>query len=457
MVLTRDDFQETYSLLQSLVQAGCVNPPGNELKAIKVVEAFLKNKGITEIFISESAQNRANLFSKISGSDPHAGALLLGPAHVDVVPVSNLDQWIDDPFSGTIKDGFMYGRGTLDMLYIVASQVIAFCKVFEERIFLKGDLMLLIVADEESGGTYGTDHFFKHHKDLLQLDQHKVYAITEGGGSVLYNNLLLLRAGERGSFWKRLSFSGTPGHGAFPFKTDNAITKASAAATRLYEYMHNDMPTDIEPVRLFLESLATFDTDIAHLLSNESNFKSQLSEFFNKNPKLARDLFSITHLTFSPNVIEGGNKVNSVPGMAYLDVDIRTLPQQDEAYVMKHLTKALGSDLKPEISSMVDEDAIKLGSLSPPTPDKSTFVKAIHEVVAMDLPNVKIIPSIVGGGTDARYCRAIDIDAYGFSVLNPELDPSELGPIHGINERIDLKSIDLTLSAYYNLVLKFLN
>ena len=265
-MLDQSDFEETYALLQSLVQTRCINPPGNELKAIQFIHSFLKKKGITNIFISESAPNRANLFTKIEGSDKTADAILLGPAHVDVVPVSNLDQWTFDPFAGTIKDGFIYGRGVIDMLYIVASQIITFCKIFQEKKPIKGDLMLLIVSDEEAGGKFGTNHFLKNHADKLELEKHKVYAITEGGGSILYNNLLQLRVGERGTFWKRLVFKGTPGHGAFPFMTDNAIYKASKAATQIYDYLHTSMPVVIEPVRLFLESLTEFEPDITNLL-----------------------------------------------------------------------------------------------------------------------------------------------------------------------------------------------
>ena len=143
--------------------------------------------------------------------------------------------------------------------------------------------------------------------------------------------------------------------------------------------------------------------------------------------------------------------------MAYLDVDIRTLPGQDEKYVIQHLQNALDSSLGAEITSIVDKDDVQLGSLSPSTPEESVFVDAIHKAVLKELPSIKIIPSIVGGGTDARFCRALGMDAYGFAVANPELKPEEIGPAHGINERIDLKSVDLTLKAYYNLIEIFLS
>ena len=455
MPLLDQDFSETYSLLQSLIQSACVNPPGDELRNIKVIESFLKSKGIQDIFIFESAPNRANLFACIKGYDSKADAMLLGPAHVDVVPISNPDDWSTDPFSATVRDGFIYGRGVLDMLFIVACQVMCFCKVFTEKIPLRGDLMILIVADEESGGKLGTNFFLKNHLDLFKPDQRKIYAITEGGGSVLYNNLLQLRVGERGTFWMRLSFKGTPGHGAFPYMTDNAVYKTSQAAVRLYDYVHSSMPVELSNVRLFLESLSDYEPQIKSLL-DEKTFNENLKDYHDSNKKVAKDLFSITHLTFSPNLFQGGSKVNTVPGKAFLDVDIRALPGQDEEYVLHHLNKALGPDLKPEITSIVDKDDIQLGSMSPATPEESIFVAAIHEAVRRELPEIKIIPSIVGGGTDSRFCRSVGFDAYGFAVTNPALKPGDIGPAHGIDEKLDLKSIDLTLKSYFNLITIFL-
>lgn len=453
MPIEKLDYEETYKLMKQLVQNKCINPPGNELPSLETIKSFLDKKGIDSL-ISKSAPNRGNLFVKIAG-DPNEEAILFGPSHVDVVPISNPDNWSVDPFEGIIKDGFMYGRGVLDMLYIVATQVIVFAKVFQEKIRLKGDLMLLIVSDEESGGEFGVDHFFKNSFNLLgDLKKRKVYAITEGGGSVLYNKLLLLRTGERGVAWRKLIFDGNPTHGAFPFMSDNALIKASEAVTRINEYMYSKMPTDTSLITDFLDALSEFEPEV-NLMLESNDIKSVLVDLFKKGNKIARTIFSISHLTFSPNVMQAGVKVNTIPGKAELEVDIRTLPNQDENYVMTHLHKALDG-LNPTIEQLVSDENITKGSMSPETPEESKFVEAIHKVVAMELPGIKVIPSIVGGGTDARYCRTYGMDAYGFSITNPELKTEDLGPIHGIDEKIDLKSIDLTLNAYYNLVNLFL-
>ena len=440
--------------MQKLVQNKCVSPPGNEMPSIRTIESFLKNNGINSI-ITETAPNRGNLFAKIPGTDPTVDAMLLGPSHVDVVPISNPDEWTTDPFGGEIKNGFIYGRGVLDMLFIVAAQVIAFSKIFNDKIELKGDLMLLIVSDEESGAEYGTKHFFDNNLSLFgDLNKHKVFCITEGGGQVLYNKLLLLRTGERGVAWKRLVFKGIPGHGAFPYKKNSALEQASKAVTQLSKYIHNEMPTDFTLTKDYLEALAEFEPDIKNLLTTK-NFKKDLEAFHLKNKELASTTFAITHLTFSPNVMNSGVKVNTVPGKAVLDVDVRPLPNHDKEYTELHLKNALG-DLNPEIIPLLPEDSGTYGSLSPQTPNKSNFVKLIHESVKMELPDIKVIPSIVGGGTDARFCRNAGMDAYGFAVRNPDLSLDDFGPAHGIDEKIDLKSIDLTLKCYYNLINLFL-
>ncbi|MFW9924765.1 MAG: M20/M25/M40 family metallo-hydrolase, partial [Candidatus Thorarchaeota archaeon] len=140
--MQQEDIDETISLLQKLIQNSCVNPPGNEIKNIKIIQDFFENKGIN-CTIYTPKENKANLIAKISGTK--AGpSLMFGPSHVDVVPVDNADDWIVPPFSGIIKDGFIWGRGSFDMLFIVAAQCQVFAKLAIEEFKPKGDLILCI-------------------------------------------------------------------------------------------------------------------------------------------------------------------------------------------------------------------------------------------------------------------------------------------------------------------------
>ncbi|MFW9928657.1 MAG: M20/M25/M40 family metallo-hydrolase [Candidatus Thorarchaeota archaeon] len=458
--LNKEDFQETHNLMKKLVQNKCVNPPGNELISIQTIYEHLAERGIkSQIFKSDV--NRGVLFTKITGKNTSNRQLIFGPSHVDVVPISNPSDWTTDPFKGEIHDGFMFGRGVSDMLFIVSSQVIVFEKVFEENIPLDGDLTLLIVSDEESGGKFGAYWFLKNHLDLLNLDEKlESYAITEGGGQVLYNKYLSLRVGERGTNWKKITIKGKPGHGAFPYKNDNALVKASRIITKIDNYVQEQMPLNIEYAKEMIVKMQDVQPLLKYLLT-EDQFKETLSKLYKSDPKIASGLFGVTHLTFSPNVCKSGVKTNIIPGIAELEVDIRTLPGQSDKDIYNHLEKALGEDYKSiEITDIITngqngntDDLVSIGTSSP---DTGPFVDAIIKTVSEIEPELIVIPSIIGGGTDARFCRVKGINAYGFAIMNPKLSPEEIGPAHGINEKIDIETINLTVKAYYLLVKNYL-
>ena len=171
-----DQINEATQLLITLIQNECINPPGNELKSIRVIEKYLTDRNVPcQVF--ESAPNRGNLIAEIKGTGERP-SLMFGPSHVDVVPIGNDSAWEVDPFSGIIKDDHIWGRGTTDMLFLVVAQVQAFIHLHEEGFKPKGDLKLCIVADEEVGGTYGTKWLMENQSDFMKVD----YALSEAGG-----------------------------------------------------------------------------------------------------------------------------------------------------------------------------------------------------------------------------------------------------------------------------------
>ena len=233
-LLTEKDYEENHSLLQKLNQNKCVNPPGDELRSIRTIENFLKGYDIaSEIF--EVSSNRACLLAKLEGSDPNAPQIILGPAHVDVVPVTNPGEWKHDPFGGIIENGYIYGRGADDMLDQVSSQILAFTKLKNDNIALKGNVYLWIVPDEELGGEHGTKWFLKNHKEKLQLSElRETYALSEAILPILYEQFNLYGIGQKGPIWKKIIFKGKAGHGSLPFHTDNALVKASISAHKFH-------------------------------------------------------------------------------------------------------------------------------------------------------------------------------------------------------------------------------
>jgi len=326
-----DQTKEATQLLITLIQNKCINPPGNELKSIRAIEKYLTDRNVPcQVF--ESASNRGILIAEIKGTGEKP-SLMFGPSHVDVVPIGNRSAWEVDPFAGIIKDNHIWGRGTTDMLFIVVTQVQAFARLHEEGFKPKGDLKLCIVADEEVGGTYGTKWLIENQYDFMKVD----YALSEAGGIPIAPSRLLLVIGEKGAGWKRISFKGTSSHGSMPYKTDNAVVKAAKAAERLARY---NPPLRLEYLKYMSKGMGlNIFTKI--MLSNRFTVPLAIKMAFKQSPVMGRLLHALSRMTISPNIFHGGTKTNIVAGEAYIDVDIRTLPGQDEEYVTKHLRKAM--------------------------------------------------------------------------------------------------------------------
>jgi acetylornithine deacetylase/succinyl-diaminopimelate desuccinylase-like protein len=201
---------ESTSLMQEMIRNRCVNPPGNEMKSIRTIERFLSSYGVeSEVF--ESASNRGNLLAVIEGTRERP-SLMLGPGHVDVVPVENEDEWTVPPFEGRVQDGCIWGRGAIDMLYIVAAQTVVFAHLYSEGFKPKGDLKLLVVSDEEVGGELGANWMVQNHPEKVKVD----YLITEAGGEPIGPNRLSYIYGEKGTAWTRMRFKGEERHGQHP-------------------------------------------------------------------------------------------------------------------------------------------------------------------------------------------------------------------------------------------------
>ncbi|MFX1536426.1 MAG: M20/M25/M40 family metallo-hydrolase [Promethearchaeota archaeon] len=452
-MINEQDLDETVGLLSTLIQNKCVNPPGNELRSIKSIEEFLTKKGI-ESQVFESTSNRGDLVARIKGTKDGAPSLMFGPSHVDVVPVPNPEAWEVDPFSGTVKDGYIWGRGALDMLFIVVAQVQAFAKLSEENFQPKGDLVLFIVADEEAGGLYGVEWMFKNHPNLIQTD----YAVSEiAGGLSLSPGRITLQIGEKGGSWKRIFFKGTPGHGSMPFASDNAINKAAKAVNLLTDYCDNKIPITTEYLSYLANGLG-LGLISRFFMTNKRMIPSALRRLRKSNPQMAKLIHSLSRMTIAPNIVKGGTKVNVIAANAYIDVDIRTLPGQDETYIITHLNKALGNLAnEAEIQAVPPEEGgvVSYGNASPA---KSDFVTAMEKAIQQEIPNAKFVPFIMPGSSDARFFRERNIATYGFALLDPETPMSHLTTLpHGTNERIGIKTVDLTLRAHYNLAKEFLS
>ena len=428
---------QTVELLQQLIRNRCVNDgtvgSGHEVRTSDVLRTYLAGSGL-DLEVYESAPGRTSLVARIEGRDPAAPTLCL-MGHTDVVPVTP-EHWTRDPFGGELVNGEVWGRGALDMLNLTASQAVALKTLARRGWTPRGTLVYLACADEEAGGALGAGHVVKRHWDALQAD----YVLTENGGTVSTRGDELnvtVHVGEKGVAWRRLRVKGTPGHGSMPYGADNALVKAARIVSRLAEYRPAPYVDD-----LWRAFVATLDVDatIKAALVDPARVDESIASLPASLAKLA---WSNTHTTFSPNICRGGVKTNVIPDVVDIEVDIRTVPGEDEDEVRRHLDKAL-SDLSEDIE--VDRLFSKPASVSPiDTP----LWDVLGRVVGAHYPGARLLPRLIVGFTDSPYFRERGAVAYGFGLFSRALTAEVMSSrFHGNDERIDVESLALTTQAW---------
>jgi acetylornithine deacetylase/succinyl-diaminopimelate desuccinylase-like protein len=438
---------QTVELLRQLIRNRCVNDgtvgSGQEVRTTDVLRAYLGGSGLDmEVYEPDGAPGRTSLVARIEGTDPAAPTLCL-MGHTDVVPVTP-EHWTRDPFGGELVDGEVWGRGAIDMLNLTASQAVALEALARRGWRPRGTLVYLACADEEAGGTLGAGHVCKRHWDALRAD----YLLTENGGTVSARDGELhvtVHVGEKGVAWRRLRVKGTPGHGSMPYRADNALVKAAQVVSRLAEYRPSPYVDALWAG--FVESL-DLDPAVKADLADPARVDDRIGTL---PAGLARSAWSATHTTFSPNVCRGGVKTNVIPDVVDVEVDIRTVPGDNEDEVRRHLDKALG-DLAEEVE--VDKLFSKPASLSP---TGTPLWDVLGRVVDGHYPGARLLPRLIVGFTDAPYFRERGAVAYGFGLFSRALTAEAMsGRFHGNDERVDVGSLGLTTQAWLDVCRLFL-
>jgi acetylornithine deacetylase/succinyl-diaminopimelate desuccinylase-like protein len=305
-------------------------------------------------------------------------------------------------------------------------------------------LVYLACADEEAGGALGAGHVCKRHWDALRAD----YLLTENGGTVSQHGDELnvtVHVGEKGVAWRRLRVQGTPGHGSLPYGADNALIKAAHVVSRLAGYRPAPYVDDLWTA--FVASLGVAPDVKAALVD-----PSRVDETIGRLPApLAKLAWSNTHTTFSPNVCRGGVKTNVIPDAVDIEVDIRTIPGDNEDEVRRHLDKALG-DLAEEV--VIEKLFSKQASVSP---TGTPLWDVLGRVVGGHYPGARLLPRLILGFTDAPYFREHGAVAYGFGLFSRALTAEAMsGRFHGNDERVDVASLALTTQAWLDVCEQFL-
>jgi acetylornithine deacetylase/succinyl-diaminopimelate desuccinylase-like protein len=434
--LTEDPTAEVTDLIQQLIRNACVNDgkveSGGEVRSVYLLDDYLGRTGL-DVERFEPMPGRSSLVARIEGTDPTAPSLLL-MGHTDVVPV-NIDGWSRDPFAAEVVDGFVWGRGAIDMLNLTASQAVAFRRLAQSGFKPRGTLIYLAVADEEALGTWGAKWLVDHERDAVYAD----YVLTESGGWHMPGGgppKLPVLVAEKGTFWSKLRIRGTPGHGSQPLRTDNALVTAAEVVRRISEYRPQTQINDIW--RRFVGEL-NFPAEVREALVDPAS----LYDFVQTMPLgMARIAHACTHTTFAPTVMHGGTKTNVIPDFVELEVDIRTLPGQTGDEVRAMLREALG-DLADAVEIESNDDP------STSSPVDTPLWDSLARTSAALCKDSALVPSLMVGGTDNRFFRRAGSVGYGFGLFSNRLPYEDFAVMfHGNDEKVDQESLALSTQLW---------
>jgi acetylornithine deacetylase/succinyl-diaminopimelate desuccinylase-like protein len=430
---------EAAELLSRYLQFDTSNPPGNETAAIEFLAQTLRDRDLMPQII-ESAPGRANLIVRLPAPQGATASSCLLYAHADVVPANSAD-WSAPPFSGQIRDGFVWGRGALDDkgLGIIFLQALTLLRKCASP--LKRDIILLIAADEETCGRYGVAWLLDHHPDLIQAE----YVWDEGGmglklsaqGQYIYG----IAIAEKGALTVRLTAHGAPGHASIPHP-NNASDRLVRALSRLAEWHRPIRLT--QPVIETLASLAPGQTFPRSLLFAHAGNKLTWPFLF---PLLDKDLLfaPLIRNTVSLTMLRSGQKSNIIPAEAEAKLDIRLLPGEDPTAVLNDI-RAIIKDVR------VSVEAEEMPVAHFPSNSTTEFFRMLADTLLTLGPPGLVTPYLTPGATDSRFFRRAGMKAYGFMPML--LDNQELSRIHGVDERISTANLRFGIQVVFETLRK---
>ena len=412
---------EALTWLQDYIRIDTINPPGNESRAVEFIAAILEAEGIP-YQTAVSAPGRGNLWARLEGGDEPALILL---QHTDVVP-ADPKYWTTDPLSGDIRDGYLWGRGTLDMKGTGMSQLATFVSLKRSGIALNRDLVLVATADEEAGGLFGAGWLIEHHPEIFDGAG---LLINEGGNGEQTDEEIIfsVEVTQKVPVWLRLTAVDTPGHGSMP----NATSSVTRIVDALASLRANPFPPRIVPaVDAMFQSLATSSgPEWQDAYGHMANAVTEPG-FLEKLQKHSPVLHALTRDTCSMTRFEASNKINVVPPSAWAEIDCRILPDRTSEVFVDELRKLIAH-------TGVDIEVIM--AFTPAVSATNTLLyRAIEEVTAERHPGSRVMPSVSTGFTDSHFTRDLGIASYGFDpTIVPEV---EFSRIHGNDERISVEA-----------------
>jgi acetylornithine deacetylase/succinyl-diaminopimelate desuccinylase-like protein len=431
--------REATELLAQYLSMNTTNPPGNEIQTARFLEAVLAREGITsQVF--EPAPGKANIYARLRGDGSARAIILL--SHMDVVEATR-EYWSVDPFAAVVRDGFLYGRGALDMKGQGIAQLMAMILLKRSGVPLRRDIIFLATADEEVGGmsTLGAAWIAREHPELVRDAE---FLINEGGGTRTdeAGNLSYFGIGttEKAPFWLSLTTRGTAGHGSRP-TPDNAVERLVRALARVEAW---ETPLVVTPVvDRFFKDLATRESN-PRVRGWLENVGTAITDPAGRG-YFTGDLYynAILRNTISVTRVQGSGKVNVIPPTARAEIDVRLLPGQDPQQFLADLRRVV-SDTAVAIEP--------LGAIWSATesPAETELFRVASEVIHRRFPNVLVTTPMLSGFTDSHYFRRMGIVAYGLQPF--VVSEGEARGVHGNDERISLANVEFATHYLFDVL-----
>lgn len=425
--------KEALESLQEYLRIDTSNPPGREEEAARFLEDLLSKEGIScEVYLPEPG--RANLLAKLGEGK---GAFLL-LHHMDVVPAEK-DLWTEDPFAGRVKEGFIWGRGTLDTKAFGMAQVWALVLLKRRSHKLKRPVWLLATADEETGGKVGAKWCLENIPELREV----AFVLNEGGSIVLKDegnpHHYEVSVAQKVVAQFSLKATGKSGHGSIPHG-DNAAEKLVRAIHKLLSYQ---TPMRLTPlVETYLNGIIQAEPlDVRRAFETKGKKPERFLQAFSLHPQIIamlRDTYTLT-------VLKAGNKVNIIPPQAEALFDCRLLPDTDPV------------DFFGRLQAMIADEGVVLEPLapvepSPPSPLENPLYQAIEKIAARKDPGVPVVPMLITGATDSRFFRSMGIPCYDFVPFR--LKREDLSLVHNVDERLRVENFFFAIEFLYELILE---
>jgi acetylornithine deacetylase/succinyl-diaminopimelate desuccinylase-like protein len=429
---------ETVQTLSEYLKINTTNPPGNELEGARFLQRILQREGFEAQIMDEDVlgAGRANIYARLRGNGSKKAIALVN--HIDVVP-ADMRYWTVEPFSGMIKDGYVWGRGALDMRGEGIVQLMAMIALKRSGVPLNRDIVFIGNADEELGST-GALKFVEKHPDLLKDVE---FLLTEGGENRVENGKLKyygVGVAEKRTFWQHLTVAGTPSHGSRPTKK-NPVPHLVRALDRIAQY---ETPLHVTP------GVAKYFRDISRDYPQpQKGWLSDVQKAL-KNPKakawILSDVAWNAYLrnTISLTVLTASNKTNVIPAEASADIDIRLLPDQDTTEILATL-KRIVADTAVHFRTLLNPKA-PLES-----PIASDMFRAIERASRERDPAALVTTPMLTGATDRPSYQRVGIFTYGFDPFKVESADAQKG-VHGNDERLSVENVHFGVKYLYDVL-----